>query len=188
MTAPYLLPSDDKLIPLQLGDVVCCEGSMGFVSAAIRWVERVRSKDNEATYGHSFLVMADSGSILDPVWTVRGDHISQYRGQKVIVARPMTNLHKQPISPALKQIAVDAMWRDRQGKWYPVHRLVLHLLSDVLAKYASTGKMLVCSETVAKYLAVISARGEVYAGITPDDLADEWRRWKNFDVIYEGLL
>ena len=28
--------------------------------------------------------------------------------------------------------------------------------------------------------------GEPGDAITPDDLADRWRRWHNFDVIFEG--
>lgn len=187
MTAPYLLPSDDNLIPLQLGDVVCCAGSMGFVSAGIRLMEKIWSEDNEATYGHSMLVTDPAGSVLDTLWTVRNNHIGAYRGQPVIVARPVSTINNQPISVVAKSVAIGAIVRDGMGRWYPVHRLMLHLIPP-LAKYASSGKYLVCSERVAKYLTIIAARDEVYAGITPDDLADEWRRWKNFDVIFEGVL
>lgn len=180
----YTLPNGAAML---LGDVFCCSGSMGLVSAGIRLAERFWSEDNEATYGHSGIVANGSGLILDTLWQVQWNRLDVYRGQQAIVARPTQTLRGYTITEALKKAAVDAIVREGFGRRYPLHRLLLNLLPP-LAKYASTGKMLVCSERTAKYLACLGARGEVYAGVNPDDLADEWRRWKNVDVIYEGLL
>ena len=53
--------------------------------------------------------------------------------------------------------------------------------------YASNGRQMVCSERTAKYICLIGAMNEPWAGITPDDLADRFRRWHNFTVIFEGI-
>ena len=180
----YTLPNGAEMIR---GDVFCVTGSMGLVSAGIRLVEKIWSEDNEATYGHSGIVANNCGLILDTLWRVRWNRLDEYRGQQVLVARPVQTMRGVDISESWKKVALDAIAGESLGRWYPVHRLALSLLPPV-AKYASAGKLLMCSERTAKYLACLSARGEVYAGINPDDLADEWRRWKNFDVIYEGAL
>lgn len=184
MTNQYTLPNGAEM---KTGDVFCCTGSMKFVSAAIRIIEKFQSKDNEAIYGHSGIVANDSGLILDTLWRVQWNRLDEYRGQQVLVARPTTTPSGYKITEETKKAALDAIAKEGLGRMYPAYRFILHLLKPV-AKYVSTGKYLVCSERTAKYLAAIAARGEVYAGINPDDLADEWRRWKNFDVIYEGPL
>ena len=82
--------------------------------------------------------------------------------------------------------AVRAIIAAHLGDRYPLWRLALHL-APPLAKFLATGDRLVCSELVAKYLHLIGARGLPYTGVNPDQLADEARRWRNIDVIYEGV-
>ena len=174
-----------KDIELRPGDVLCVRGDMPVVSAGIRFVEWILSKDNEATYGHTAIVGTEGGTLLDTLWRVRWTHISRYAGQQMIIARPTRTLRGIAITDAARRVSLNMVSADSHGRLYPVHRLALHLLPP-LAKYCSNGRQMVCSERTAKYLCLIGAMAEPWAGITPDDLADRWRRWSNFDVIFEG--
>ena len=175
-----------KDIELRPGDVLCVRGDMPVVSAGIRLVERFWSKDGEATYGHSAIVGTEGGTLLDTLWSVRWTHISRYAGQQMIIARPVKTLRGIVIDDAAKRLAVKMISIECHGKPYPVHRIILHLVPP-LAKYCSRGHWRVCSENSAKLCAMLGADNEPWAGITPDDLADRWRRWSNFTVIFEGV-
>lgn len=172
---------------LQRGDVFVCQGNMGVVSAAIRTAQKVLSRDNRADYGHAGIVTSATGATLEALWTVRAGRLDDYAGQRVLIARPARSLYRPQadISLRTRDLAIDQIERQYLGRVYPLWRLPLHLVPWA-AKYASTGRWLVCSELVAKYLVLIAARDTVYAGISPDTLADEWVCFRNFDVLYEG--
>ena len=170
---------------LQPGDQICVTGGMFGVSAGIRLVERFWAKDNEACYGHCAIVGTPGGTLLDTLWTVRWTHISRYAGQQMIIARPVKTLRGLVITDAAKSVALEMISAADHGRIYPVHRIPLHLFWP-LPKFLSAGRQKVCSERTAKYLCLIGAMDEPWAGITPDDLADRFRRWHNFDVIFEG--
>ena len=173
-------------ITLKPGDVLCVTGDMFIVSTGIRLVEKFWSKDNEATYGHSAIVGSVGGTLLDTLWRTRWTHISRYAGQQMIIARPVKTLRGIVIDDAAKSLAVKMLSTECHGKLYPVHRLFLHLIPP-LAKYFSNGHWRVCSENSAKLTVMLGAMDGPWAGITPDDLADRWRRWNNFEVIFEGI-
>jgi len=177
MTAPQLHP----------GDVFCVHGNMPVVSALIRGAEQFWSIDNEACYGHAGIVTSASGATLEALWRVRPATLEAYMGQNIIVARPLTTGTDPacPITPMAKDLAIASV-SSHLGRMYPGWRLALHLIPP-LAKYLSTGRYLVCSELTAKYLQLIGSRIGPFAGVNPDTLADEWRRWKNFEVIFEGV-
>lgn len=177
----------DQPITLQRGDVFVCAGSMGGVSAAIRWAQKLLSRDNRADYGHAGIITSARGETLEALWTVRHGHLDHYLGQRLMIARPTTSLYRPqvPISLRTRDLALEQIERQYLGRIYPVWRLPLHLVPWV-AKYATVGRWLVCSELTAKYLTLIAARDLVYTGIAPDTLADEWVCWRNFEVLYEG--
>ena len=105
----------------------------------------------------------------------------------MLIARPTASLYRPqvPISLRTRDLALEQIERQHLGRVYPVWRLPLHLVPWV-AKYATVGRWLVCSELVAKYLTLIAARYLVFTGIAPDTLADEWSCWRNFEVLLEG--
>ena len=171
-------------IQLQPGDVFCCTGNMPVVSRLIRAIEWLWSKDNEASYGHAGIITSNQGHTLEALWTVRAAHLDEYAGQKVLIARPCLTERGVYIAPSSKDRALEGL-KEYHGRWYPVWRLPLHIVPP-LAKIVATGHNMVCSELTARYLHEISARPGPYTGVNPDTLADEWRKWKNFAIIYEG--
>lgn len=171
---------------LQPGDVLCVRGDMPIVSAGIRLVEWFLSKDGEATYGHTAIVGTEGGTLLDTLWRVRWSHIDRYVGQQMIIARPTHTLRGIVIDEAAKRMALKMISAADHGRFYPVHRIPLHLFWP-LPKFLSAGRQKVCSERGAWGCCIIGAMDEPWAGITPDDLADRFRRWHNFAVIFEGI-
>lgn len=171
---------------LQPGDVFCVHGNMGLVSAGIRMVEKIWSKDNEATYGHSGIITDHAGNTLEALWTVKESNISQYKGQKVIIARPTHTLSGKGITEGQKRLAIAAIKAKHLGQYYPIYRLGMHLVRP-LAKIRTFGR-LVCSEVTAKNLHLLQVRHSQYEGTNPDMLADEWKHWRNFEIVHEGVL
>jgi hypothetical protein len=92
-----------------------------------------------------------------------------------------------PITVAQKTLALHSLLHQHLGQIYPAWRIPLHIIPP-LAKYLASERWLVCSELVAKYLFILDARHAQYMGTNPDTLADEWRHWRNFKIIYEGVL
>ena len=174
-------------IELRPGDMFCARGT-GIFSAGIRAAERWWSRDNEATYGHTGIILDSEGTVLDTLWKVERTSLARYAGQQILIARPTHTIYGTPISTATMANALESIVRTDMGRWYPIHRLLLHLIHPPLAKHIATGRHLVCSERGAKLLSMVAARELPYTGATPDILADEWRRWRNFMVLFEGAL
>jgi len=172
-------------VKLEPGDVFCVAGTMS-ISRLIRWAEVFVSQDNAAHYGHAGIITSRYGTTLEALWTVKYAHLDAYSGQRIIIARPLVT---DTLPNGLVRFRKERSLIDvgcHVGQWYPVWRLALHLVPP-LAKYLSNGRNLVCSELVAKYLTLIGARTGPYAGINPDNLADMFVAWRNFDVIFEGI-
>ena len=80
----------------------------------------------------------------------------------------------------IKQIMV------HEGRIYPAHRLILHLIPPA-AKYISTGQFLVCSELVSRFLWLCGVKS-YWKGVNPDHIADWIRKFRDFEIVYQGNL
>jgi len=165
----------DKLT-LKPGDVFASH-STAFKGKAIRLVERIKSRDNEASHNHTGIIISETGVSIEALYTICVTNIADYSGQKVLIAR-----WKDMTEGGFYQ-GYDAVAK-HVGAWYPWPRLPLHLFG--LAKFIHW-KTPVCSELTAKFLNAAGDRRN-YWGINPDDLVDEWRISKHYDIIYEGVL
>lgn len=175
---------------IRAGDVFGVKGS-GPLFGAIRTVQYINSRDNESTYGHSAIILDAKGTVLDTRWRVGRTSLDLYAGQQIIIARPVEwisqdGLSSGPINESTILTTLKAMEVNDTGRWYPVHRLFLHLIPPV-AKFLHIKRFQVCSERTAAYLQAIGARPKPIGGSTPDMLADEWRRWRNYQIIFEGI-
>jgi len=144
----------------------------------IRTIEWIKSHDNEASYNHTGIIVAESGRTVEALCTIKESNLFEgYRGQRVLIAnwRYMTD--------SMFKCGYDAI-KDRIGNWYPWPRLFLHAIG--LSKFIHW-KTPVCSELTARFLDAAGDRRN-YWGINPDDLVDEWKISKHYDIIYEGVL
>lgn len=168
------------VLELNRGDVFGTKNPMalGKVINAIQWVW---SHDGESRYSHSGIILDPLGTTFEALWTCKSQNLFDcYEEEQVIIAR-YTGGKMMPMDTAIKQLL-----EEHGGKVYPFWRLLLHLVPP-LAKINMSQRP-VCSELVAKYSWLIGGRHEQWAGASPDMLADEWRRWDNWEVIYEGKL
>jgi len=152
--------------------------SNAFLGKAIRLVERIKSRDNEASYNHTGIILAETGRAIEALTTIKETNFyDEYRGQKVLIVN-----WRYMSETGFKQ-GYEAI-RETTGSWYPWPRFVLFLVG--MAKFIHW-KTPVCSELTARFLDAAGDRRN-YWGINPDDLVDEWRISKHYDVIYEGVL
>lgn len=166
--------TDLKLMP---ADVVATR-SEALLGTAIRFVQKAKASDDEATYNHTLTILAPSGRMIEAVSHIQeGNLYEAYRGQRVLVARwvHMDDLHRAMVCDAVTKY---------EGRRYPWSRLFLHLLG--LAKYVHWN-VPVCSELTAYGLYVAGARRNWW-GVMPDDLADEWRISRHYEIVFEGVI
>ncbi|MBN1842602.1 MAG: hypothetical protein JW883_10025 [Deltaproteobacteria bacterium] len=171
MTAP---------IQLDQGDFFAVKSPRA-VGLIIRTIEAVWAHDGHADYNHTGIILDQQGTTLEALWKVRRQNLFEaYAGQKVIIARYIGEKFR-PVDQAIARIE-----REYADHWYPIWRIFMHAV-PALAKINLSG-LAVCSELAAKYAWHIGARHSQWPGTNPDTLADEWKHWKTYKVIFEGLL
>ena len=171
-------------IPLELkpGDLFGTRNPMalGCVISALQWLW---SHDGESTYTHSGIIVSAKGETYEALWKVGYGTLTNYVGDRIIIAR------HTPLSVETFYEAFLRLKARHDGQWYPLWRLGLNILPP-LAKFLTwrRGSYVVCSELVAELEFLLGFRHAQFTGTNPDTLADEWRRWKEWDVLGEGVL
>lgn len=168
---------------LRFGDVFCTGHPMWF-GRVIQTIQAFWSKDGKAIYSHSGIILDEAGITFEALMTYRCQNLFEaYAGVPTIIARPKepdVGWQQDPAAAAYE------LFEKYNRKWYPGWRLLLHVFPP-LAKI-SLIDMPVCSELTALYEKAIGVREYPAFGTNPDTLADEWKKWKSFDVIFEGVL
>jgi hypothetical protein len=171
--------SDKDNIIILPGDVFATTNRM-VLARGINAFQRFWAHDNISEYSHAGIIIDSMGNTLESNWTVERKNIfTDYKDKKVIIARPL-GLTAEKFVEAFTEI------KKHEGRWYPAYRLFFHMFPPT-AKYLSFGKWLVCSELTAKWEYLIGYRHKFYAGTNVDMIVDEWRHWKNFKIIFEGV-
>ncbi len=142
-------------------------------------VESAWSPDSKAGFSHAGIITDSQGGTFEALWTVKESSLDEYLDDYIIIS----NQEERPYND--KYQALIKVVREHAGQWYPAWRILLHLFGP-LAKI-NWSKRVVCSELVAKYEYYAGMRHDGFSGTTPDRLVDEWRQWKNRQVI-EGIL
>lgn len=167
-------------VKLQAGDVFVVQTSSK-IAGLINNVSGFNSPDGKSTYNHAGIILANNGLTFEALRELNYSELENYCGQRIMIARPDT--------ARINQLrAIDLLMDEHKGQTYPWWRIPLHLYPPLARLISYKGKWVVCSELVAKYLYASGARHENFTGTTPDQLAEEWVNWKNFDVIFEGTL
>jgi hypothetical protein len=159
------------------------------LGAAINFVQRAKSIDNQSEYTHAGIITAPDGTTLEALWSVQSKNIwDAYRGEKTLIVR---HALMSPDVYAAGYAKIDK----HIGQWYPGLRLVLHLLH--MAKWVHWDHV-VCSELVAKFEAGCAKFLEDadrtsgflhnWYGVNPDDLTDRWRLGRYYEIVFEGIV
>lgn len=168
---------------LKQGDLFLTQNPMA-LGRIIVWMERSKSLDNEAKYSHAGLIVSSNGDTFEALQTIRNASLfKDYRGKGILIAR------YREMTDDRFRVAYDKLYSKHNGQKYPFYRLFQHLFG--LAKVIHQNHV-VCSELVAKFLNYICRDDNIYDfnhwyGFNPDNLHDIYKRWKNFDIIFEGV-
>ena len=170
-------------VSLQPGDIFLTHDD-SWIGRTIRFFERLHSLEDEADYNHAGIITSSEGATLEALWRVRrGNLRAEYAGEKVLIGR-----HKEM---DFQRFMIG--WereRKRIGEVYPVSRLVLHALG--LGKLIHWHSV-VCSELAVDDLDVslrdlgVSEFQHPY-GWEPSDLENAIREWKQFEIVFEGIV
>ena len=166
-------------LTLKPGDIFLSRNPM-MLGRLINWVQAFTSKDNQSEYSHAGVILDYKGETFEALWTNACQNLFKaYNGKKVLIAR-----HKR--MDAGRALAGWNGVKHHKGKIYAGHRLLFFLLCPPLAKYFSLG-MAVCSEMTMKFL-YKAGLSKCWRGFNPDDIHDMVAHWKEYDVIFEGIL
>ena len=165
-------------IKLKPGDIFLTRNPMA-LGKAINWIQRIKSNDNESIYSHAGIITTESGMTLEALWTIKSQNLFEaYRGAKVMIGRH-ADMTKDHYLMGIKAV------RPFTGRIYPFHRLFFHLIPGA-SKYINSGRFLVCSELVDKFLFESGVERRWYRGRNPDHIADMVRDWKKWETVFEG--
>ena len=168
-----------KPFHIREGDVFCTSFSGTVIAKAINAVQKFWAKDFSSEYSHSGIFVSKCGQTFEALWTYKSqDFFKAYEGSKVIVARPLISMKAK--------YAIRNLMDEYQGKLYPLWRLPMHTFPPLSRIHLMDRP--VCSELTALYLHRIGVRDYPPYGTNPDTLADEWRKWRDYQIIFEGVL
>lgn len=166
-------------IRLQVGDVFVVNSRSPFAKI-INDVSSFWSSDNTSLYNHAGIILSKAGDTFEALRRLEEYNLSRYEGRAVMIVRPEG-------SELAKKATIETLEKIHRGQIYPAWRLPLHLFPPLARRISYNGKWVVCSELVAKYLYLLGRRHPYFTGTTPDRLADEWRYWKGFTTVYQGV-
>lgn len=161
---------------LQAGDVFVVRGDTS-ISYLIRVAGKFWSNDGECTYNHAGIIIDGEGNTFESLNRIDHYKLDAYKGNYILIVR-----HK-----AMSPIKFSDGWaaiKHLDRVIYPWWRLGLHLVH--LARLVHRSGIPVCSELVGMFENGAGLR-KVYWGLTPDNLADEWRISKFYSIIFEGI-
>jgi hypothetical protein len=172
----------DTRFQLQAGDIVGAKNPQ-CLGTIIRIGEILQSESLKAEYTHSIIIETPEGGTIEAVWKIERQNLfTAYKGEQVCIAR------WKDMTPAAYQKGYDAI-KNQIGDIYPYSRLFLDLFG--LGKFLKLSKDDDCVELAAQFLIGCGADllcGTNYKGLTPQQLVDEFRISKFFDIIFEGIL
>lgn len=175
------------MLELRPGDIFCST-SIGngdqwrhkLLASAIRKFSAMRADDGQAFYTHSGNILNQYGDTFEARWQYGIYSLNDYIGSPLLIGRPVSMSERAHYQGLLKILKYN-------GRSYPFMRLLLFVLPGRFFTDISITGLPVCSELVCmKNLGSgIRAIGK-WQGQTPDNVADQIKKWDAFKVIYEG--
>lgn len=169
-------------IELKRGDVFASSNPQS-LGVLIRLMQKIRARDRAAVYSHTGIIQDSFGRTLEAVMTITEQNLFEaYKGDKVLIAR-WVGMDMEAYQKGYAAI------KHQIGRRYPFQRLFWHLLG--VSRWVHVFKTPVCSELTEMFLynaGAVTMSGGNFWGLNPDDLVDEWRVSKHFEIVFEGVI
>lgn len=167
-------------VEIKKGDIFFTRGR-GFFSKSILSITKFWSEDGAAKYSHVGIFINEHGTTVEalPGGIMSKSFQSEYKGLNVLIVRPIRD-------EAAINFALARIMKEHYGEVYPFWRLPLFAMGP-LARICVSDR-LVCSEFVAKFLAMAGVRHSNFRGTSPDTLADELKNYRTYLTLAEGRL
>lgn len=167
-------------IRISKGDIFCTSDTGSVLASAINKIQKFWDVDDQSVYSHAGILTDPRGGTLEALWRIERknlwDKYGCIRSCHILIGR-----HK--LMNAERAMTGFEAVKEYEGRFYPIHRLPLHIIPP-LAKFVSSGRFLVCSELTGKFLVGAGLLG-YYKGLTPNYLADMITRWDDWEIVYE---
>lgn len=180
------------MIEIRPGDYFCVR-TKSPISMPIIIMEKRFSIDKQAEYNHAGIIVKSDGTTYESLKRIAHYDINFYRGCKILIAR-----HRFMTEEAFEKGYKEVLrWNRKAYPWwrlllFPVgmarcfHPLGIPVCSE-LSREHQVHSGVVDAELIAMHLEAAGVKQDGY-GWTPDQLADEMRKSKFYDVIFEGVL
>ena len=165
-------------IELKAGDIFCTQNPY-WIGRLVNAVQSFHDVDRESKYSHAGIITNEIGSTFESLSTIRRRHLFYYEGKGILIGR------HEHMAPDRFKMGFEFI-RCHDGQWYPWLRCA-SFICPPLAKYIDITGRPVCSELAVKFLCGAELTPfDHWKGVNPNYLADAIRRWRYFDVIFEG--
>ncbi len=171
--------------PFKKGDFFCSV-SPGFVGNCIQFVQKVRTIGLPSSFTHAGLFI-DGDTVFESLLKVQKSNVwEHYEGKQFLVGRwrGMTDEKFDQAWETLKKY---------EGKWYPVPRLFMFLLTPIMVQLVSPMTWIglgffspvVCSEMATHGLYLFGwEQMKEFRGRMPADVAQIIREWRDVEIIH----
>lgn len=164
----------------QKGDIALTVNPMA-LGKTINAFQRIWSRDHKSKHTHALIIVGENGTTFESKVRIEHGHMDDYKGKEVVIFRNKY-MNEDRFQDGFRAI------RKFEGNLYPFHRL-FYFTMPIIARYVHISKRPVCSELVCKFLYESGLKLFKYIyGLTPDNLDDEMRNRKDYDIIFEGKL
>jgi hypothetical protein len=164
---------------LKPGDIFLTRNS-GLVAKGINIVQKWWAYDDYSKFTHAGLIKDNKGTTFESTLPgARSFNFEEcHKGKHYMIIR------HDYMTPKVFEKAFERV-KYHSGFAYPIHRLFLHIIPP-LAKTFSKNRA-VCSELVGQFL-YHAEMLHYWRGVNPDKLEEIFVYWRNYQIVYEGIL
>lgn len=173
-----------SLPKLQPGDIFFVHGNRTLLQKCINLVQGTQDlwdhdQSSASDTAHCGIIRNEQGETFESKLRIGTYHLNGYRDKELSIYRHGSMNDARYLK---------GMWAvlRHKGQIYPVHRLPLHMIPGLAARFVPFPKP-VCSELAAKFLYHAELLDDNYWGINVDMLFDNLDTCSDYKIVFNGV-